>query len=67
MTGASDLLIFTVCPGIHAFSGPKAYHRDLGAEADNKHHKYAHHDHMLDGYNNTARHDFQHPTRPWIY
>ena len=67
MTRASDLPIFTVFPGFHAFSGPKTYHRDLCAEADNNHHKYAHHDHMLDGYNNAARHDFQHPTRPWIY
>ena len=63
MTGASDLLIFTVFPGFHAFSGTKTYHRDLGAEADNKHHKYIHHD----SYNNTTRHDFQRPTRPWIY
>ena len=67
MTGASDLLIFTVFPGFHAFSGAKTYHRDLGAEEDNKHHKYTHHDHAHDGYNNTTRHDFQHPTRPWIY
>ena len=67
MTGASDLLTFTVFPGFHAFSGPKTYHRDLGAEADNKHHKYTHHDHTHDGYKNTTRHDFQHPIRPWIY
>ena len=67
MTRASDLLTFTVFPGFHAFSSPNTYHRDLGAEADNKHHKYTHHDHTHDGYNNTAKHDFQHPTRPWIY
>ena len=67
MTGASDLLIFTVFPSFRAFSGTKAHHRDLGAEADNKHHKYTHHDHTHDSYSNTTRHDFQRPTRPWIY